>query len=202
MAMYKKKSANNIFVATFNSPGLSGLMLSLYEKNNKTYLILKFVPCIGKDEFGNNEYCKEKFLSTSLDYEGAKEFCRIATPILNGKDAKNHITAQLPCGKDTSLTFEHKQEQNGHMGAYLTITKSSMTIPFKFEAYETTSYNYVKSEDETCLIQQGLFGFARELYKYIQNIEKLEKANGGSNQQGSSAGGSNGWYQYNGYSRY
>jgi hypothetical protein len=84
--MYKKKSANR-FIRTIGSPGLSALTLSLYcyEKQQKTYLVLKFVPCIGQDDDGVDQYSKTIYRSTSLDYKGVKDFYPTIATILDGK---------------------------------------------------------------------------------------------------------------------
>ena len=164
--MYNNKQPN-IHIKTFGSPGLSQLTLSRYlsEKYQKEFLVFKFVPCIGQDDTGADKFCKKTFPSTSIDHAGAKDFLQIIKPILDGKDPNTQITASLPCGKSASLNFEYKLEKDGHMGAYLTISKDGNTVPFKFETFKYKSYE--DGEVITNVLQTGLSTFAKILEGYI-----------------------------------
>ena len=129
--MYKNESANT-HIKTFGSPGFSSLTMSYY----LSYLILKFVPYIGKDKLGYDEYCKKTFLSTSINHEGALFLNTHCTSILIGKDSEKPIEAVLTCKSGASLLFEFKPDQNNLMDSYLTIKKNNETISFKFPTYQ------------------------------------------------------------------
>ena len=173
--MYNNKSAN-IFIQTLGSPGLSQITFSLYEKDNKTYLVLKFVPCIGQDDMGADEFCKITFQSTAIDCDGAISFYPTVKAALEGPDSKKEIMVSLPCGSNATLTFEYKSEQNGHMGAYLVISKNNQTIPFRFETHQFRVYN---SEGKwvTIATQTGLRSFVKILDDYIKRSRADSQAN-------------------------
>ena len=190
--MYKKKSTNNTHIKTLGSPGISQLTLSLYpcEKNNKKYLVLKFVPCIGKDDLGFDKYCNDTYPSTSIDYEGAKAFYPAVKAILDRPDSVKPFTTQLQCGKSATLTFAYKQEQDGTMGSYLTINKDNITVPFRFQTHQYQTYSSFEDKAVTIVIHLGLKTFAEVLDGYINYIDDNNRAN-------KLPEGSNGYQGYN-----
>jgi len=177
--MYKKESANT-HIKTFGSPGFSSLTLSYY----KIYLTFKFNPYIGLDDMGFDKYCteKDKFRSTSIDYTGAANLSPIIRSILDGPDSKKEVTIPLQCGSSATLNFEYKTEQDGHMGAYLVISKDNVTIPFKFSTYQQQIYK--NGQWVTMVVQVDLAAFSKILDKYIAAIDAYKAPNGGfGNQQ-------------------
>jgi hypothetical protein len=160
--MYNNKPTNT-FIRNIFSPGFSALTMSFFN----TYLTLCFNAYIGKDNNGFDQYCKKTFLSTSIRYEGAAFFWLIAMPIQEGKQEKQ-INAVFRCGKNASLLFEYKPDENNQMAAYLTINKNNETIPFKFPTHE---YN-VKENGQvaTKVVQHGLASFVSVMDGYLTGV--------------------------------
>jgi hypothetical protein len=139
-------------------------MMSFYRTN----LILNFVPYVGKDHRGFSQYSKNKFLSTSINYEGAAFFYLTAMPILNGEDSEKQIEAALPCSNNAALLFEYKPDQSGQMSAYLTVNKNNEMIPFRFS---THPYRVnIDGNMVTKVRQAGLGAFAMTLESYLKGI--------------------------------
>ena len=160
--MYYK--SENTFIRALYAPGFSALTMSLFNM----YLTVCFNPYTGKDNNGYDQYCKKTFLSTSIRYEGAALFQLTAIPILEGKDPEKQIEAVLRCGKNASLLFEYKPDENNQMTAYLTINKNNETIPFKFPTHEYK----VKENGQvvTKVVQHGLAAFVSVLDGYLTGV--------------------------------
>ena len=159
----QNKKPTNTFIRNIFSPGLSSLTMSFFN----TYLTLCFNAYIGKDNRGFDQYCQKTFLSASIRYEGAAFFWLIALPILEGKQERP-IEAILKCGKNASLLFEYKPDENNQMTAYLTINKNNEMIPFKFLTHEYK----VKENGQTVtkVVHQGLAAFVSVLDGYLTGV--------------------------------
>ena len=160
------------------SPGLSKLKLSLYPLSpDKLYLNFKFNPCTARDYTGRDVYSQDTYISTSINYEGAKEFHSIAKSALDELDSKKEIIASIPCGKDATLTFEYKQEEDGHMGAYLISSKGKITIPFRFQTYREQGRDRSTGDEVTIVIQLDLIHFNSLLDRYIKIVDLEKESN-------------------------
>ena len=159
---YNKNKSENIKIRTLCSPEVAYVEISYF----RTYLTLKFVPWVGKDHNGLDQYCKKTFSSTTLNPEGAAYFYGIAMSIVNGKEADIQFPAVLPCKNDTTLTLEYKPDENNQMAAFLVINKNNETISFKFNTWQTQGF--VDGQPVTKVVQTELQEFAMILFGYIQ----------------------------------
>ena len=123
-------SSFNTFIRSIVSPEYSKLVITMYE-TNKTNLIFKLIPWIGRDKRMVGQYCKKTFISTSIAIEGVVYFYQIAMSIVNGDNAGKPIKADLQCGNKATLTFEYKPNKDNQMEAYLIMSKNNITIPYK-----------------------------------------------------------------------
>lgn len=162
--MYNKKQSANTYIRTLCSTGFSALTISFY----KTNLTFRFIPYIGKGKNGLDDYNRNSFLSTSINYERAALFMAIAMGIIDGRDADKEIEAVYPCLNGTTLFFEYKPDQNNQMNAYLVINKNNETIPFRFSTHQVQ----IKDNGQivTKVIQSGLGNFAMILEAYLQGV--------------------------------
>ena len=158
--MNNYKSANT-YIRCLYSQGYSSLMLSFL----KTNLVFGFTPYIGKDSTGQSQYCREKFLSTSVNYEGASYFYQTAMLIIKETDPKKQITAKLLCNNNTTLILEYKPDEDNQMSAYLVINKNNDTIKFKFKIYQYQEWE--EGQVVTKIIQAGLGLFLKVLEAYL-----------------------------------
>ena len=164
--MYNKLS--NIQLKTLCTPGISYLSLSYYGQ----YLVFKLVPWAGKDASGRDQYSKEKFISTTLNPEGAKCFYEVVTSILTGTEPEKPLPMVLQCKRETTLTLDYKPDENNQMTAYLVANKNNETISFKFKTQQIQ--NWVDGQMVTKVIQADLEEFAGILYNYILRCGEAE----------------------------
>lgn len=155
-------SSNNTFIRTLYAPEFSCVSMSFF----KTNLTLSFVPYVGKDNRGFSQYSNQKFLSTTVNYEGAAALYLATMPILDGNENQKQLV--LPCSNNTTLIFDYLPEQNNQMTAYLVIDKNGVTIPFRFAVHQFK----VKENGQmvTKIIQSGLGVFAMTLEAYLTDI--------------------------------
>jgi len=164
--MYNNKP-QNINLRTLCTPGISYLVLSRFG----LYLVLKLVPWTGKDNTGRDQYSKEKFISTTLNPDGAKFFYEVVTSILTGTETGEQFPVVFQCKRDTTLTIEYKDENN-QMTAYLVGNKNNETIPFRFKTQQIQKW--MDGQMVTQVIQADLEEFAMILYNYIQSSDNAE----------------------------
>ena len=155
-------NSENVFIETLYAPGYSYLMMS----NFRTYLTLKFVPCVGINKRGLWKYSKKIFLSTTLDPEGATYFLGAAMSILNGNEPQKKVEATLPCKNNAALTLQYGPDQNNQMVAYMVLNKNNLTIYFRFPTQQIQEM--VDGQMVTKVIQSGLNNFAIILDRYIK----------------------------------
>ena len=166
--MDNTKTANtgavNTFIRRVVSPGYSVLTLSLYRLN----LVLKLRPVIGKDKRGFDIYCRDTFISTSLDYDGATVFHQTAMSIYKGNEPENQLELTMPSGNNATVTLAYKPDEANQMTAYLVLSKNNITIPFRFATcqYQTC----VDGKWITKVCQAGLGAFAMVLEGYLRGI--------------------------------
>ena len=169
IAMYNKHNKpQNIKIRTLVSPGMSYLALSYFGQ----YLTLKLVPYIGKDAVGRDQYSKDKFISTTLSYEGAAYFYEVAVSIITGAETDKQLPATLPCKRDATLTLEYKPDENNQLTAYLVGNKNGETITFIFKTRQIQKW--LDDQPVTQVIQADLEEFAMVLYGYIQSSPYAE----------------------------
>lgn len=132
----------------------------------KTNLTLNLIPYIGKNNVRLSQYSKTKFLSTTVNYEGAAVLYLAAMPSLDGNGSQMELV--LPCSNNTVLILEHKRDQDNQMSAYLLFNKNNRTIPLRFG---TMQYR-VKENGQmiTKIIQSGLGVFVKTLEAYLTGI--------------------------------
>jgi len=148
--MMNNNNSENTKIKTLYAPGFSSLTMSYFKSN----LVLKFIPYIGENNQGIDQYSKNVFYNTSLNPTRAAFFFNQASRILDGK-ANEPIDVVLPCNSGTNLTFEYKPDQNNNnpMTVYLTIDKNNVTVPFRFETIEY--FINVEGQMVTSIIKQA-----------------------------------------------
>ena len=151
----------NTYIKCLYSSGFSYIMMSYYRTN----LVFTFRPYSGKNYNGLDQYDKNIFLSTSIDYDASATLYALSTAIISVKDAEKKVTAVLTCSNNTTLTFEYMPDQNNQWYAYLTINKNNQTIPFRFKTY--TYQVQIDGQLVTRVIQSGLGIFAEVLKSYF-----------------------------------
>ena len=162
--MYNNNKPPTTFIRNLYSPGFSSLTMSFFGTN----LALSFNQYLGKDHRGIDQYCRKRFLSTSINYEGAALFILTAMSISDGIDSEKQIQAVLPCNNNAALIFEYKPDQNNQWGAYLTINKNNDAITFRFKTHESKVRR--NGEMVTEVIQSGVGAFAMTLEGYLKGI--------------------------------
>ena len=155
-------SDQNTHLRYLYAPGFSSLRVTYY----KTNLVFSFTPYAGKDYQGLDKYSTSKFLSTSVNYDGASFFYQVARQIIDGRTFE--IMAKLSCLNNASLLLENKPDKNNQMSTYLSISKNNETIPFKFKVQEYQSRE--NGRMVTKVIQSGLGTFAMMLQGYLTGI--------------------------------
>ena len=174
------------YIRSIYSPGYSSIMMWFFNTN----LTLGFIPWIRKTYSGFDQYDKDRFVSTSIDFEKASMLYLLARGILDGK-ILGEVSQQIECNKQTMLTFEFRQDQGGEMNSSLTISKNGEQIQFVFVTHKCT----VKRPDgkkEIKVIHAGLGVFAMTLEAYLSavgasnHLSKLSDAELGDPQAGMS----------------
>jgi hypothetical protein len=161
--MYNDRNANT-YIRTLYSPGFSYLAMSFF----KTNLTLNFVPYIGNDSQGLNQYCRKTHLSTSITLQGAAYFYLTAMSVISEEDSKKQVESVLQCRNGTTLIFEYKPDQNNQMNAYLVIKKNNSAIPFMFSTLQYAAN--VNSQMVTKVMHADLLVFAKILDGYLAGI--------------------------------
>jgi len=152
------------YIRSIYSPGFSSIMMWFFNTN----LTLGFTPWISRDNVGFDQYDKNKFVSTSIDYEKAAALYLLATPIIEGKQ-NGQVKYLLQCNKQATLLFEYKLNSDAQMRAYLTIEKQGEQIPFEFRVQQCR----VKEADgnvTVMTIQTGLGVFVKTLEAYLKAV--------------------------------
>ena len=152
---------NNTFIRNIYSPGSAYLQLSYFKLN----LNLGFTPWVGTDNRGLSIYDKNKFLSTTIDFEKAAALYITSKKILDQKEDKA-IQLTLNCNKQTTLHLDYSPDNNGQMRARFTIEKQGQHISIIFN---TAPYKYKDNNGQVhhAIMQVGLGVFMKTLDAYL-----------------------------------
>ncbi len=141
------------------APGYSNLSFCFY----KEYLTLNFMPYVGTEKNGKDNYDFQGHLSTSINFKGAAALFFLMKAIIMGEE--NAMEMNLPQHSNTILRFEYRAEEQQQMAAYLTIIKNKREIVFKFAQSEYYVYN--RGHKEKKILHTGLYQFVKGLSCYI-----------------------------------
>jgi hypothetical protein len=142
--------------------GYSSLTISFFNYN----LSFNFIPYVGLDHRGLNNYDRKLHQSTTVNYEAAAFLYISAMSIIN--DKQDYTEAVLQCNKNATLTFRHRSDTDNQMETYLIIEKNNATIPFRFPTRECKVRENGKVV--TKIIPSGLGVFAMVLDGYLTGI--------------------------------
>ena len=158
------KVNTNTQVRNMYSDGLSYLNMKFYGVN----FSLQLVPFVSKDANGRSIYDRTKGVMTTIDYDAAYSIFKAANDIIQGKEAAQGLTLNIPCAAGAVVSLERKPGQSGQMETFFSISKNNITIPFKFN---THSYQ-VKENGQmvTKVIESGLGTLAKTLDGYLSGI--------------------------------
>lgn len=171
-----QKTYNNVIIRNLYAPDYSFLTMSFF----KTNLAFGFTPYVGTDNTGRSQYDKNRYASTTVDYEGAAALYLAAKSILNGDERPTQLI--LPRGHQATLIFKYEPDERNQMWAYLILDKSGETIPFRFAIQQCQ----VKENAQivTKIIQSGLACFEKTLEGYLTNVsdgQSTDKLQDGKN---------------------
>lgn len=170
MPDFKKRTSTQTHIRTIYSD-LSYITIKFF--NNA--LSLNFVPAVGKDSNGFNQYQKSQNptqgigVTTTINYETAAALLgiinnKIMPAIINNQDIS--ITIQL--ANQTELTIERKNDEIGHKRTFLNIKKDNNVIPYKFGQQKLTITENGNMRQE--YNESGLAHFVSIIKGYLEGI--------------------------------
>ena len=171
------------FIRSLYSPGFASIMMWFFGAD----LTLGFRPWVRVDHRRFDQYDRDRFISTTINYEKAAALFLSANRIIDGNQIEQ-MELLIPCNKQATLLFEHKPDQNGQMRTWLTIEKSGERITFQFQIFIAKVRVNGKVEDR--VIHVGLGAFAKTLEGYLtaigasNHLNKLTEAELGDPQAG------------------
>ena len=152
------------FIRSLYSPGFASMMTWFFNTN----LTIGFTPWTQKNYSGFDQYDKNKFISTSIDYEKASTLYLLAKNVIDGKIA-GQFQHQIECNKQATLTFELKPDQSGEMRSYLTLSKNGEQIQFLFSV-QKCCITGSDGKREIQVLHTGLGVFAMTLEGYLSAV--------------------------------
>jgi hypothetical protein len=158
----QRQQGTSTQIRNLYSDGMSYLNIRFYNMN----LSFSFQPFISKDATGRSTYDQNRFITTTVNWEGAFQLYELARDILDGKIQEGSVTIQ--CMSGVTLLLERKREPNGEFATYFVISKQNDSIPFKF----STGTKKIVENGQVVekVIEAGLGVFLKTLNGYLEGI--------------------------------
>lgn len=155
--MAEQRKPTTTQIRTFYSEGLSYLTMTFFN----TKLSFKFVPFMGKNANGLNQYNEPKAITTTTDYGNAAGLYMAAKEIITNSTIVQ--TLPIPCNGCTMVL--DRRNENGKLASYLIIDKNGEQIQFRFAQMVIRT-----SSGEEKVIESGLMAIIKTIEGYLTGI--------------------------------